>query len=66
MMKKNSGVAIAVENCYAIEIIDDKYKIISSKKSANAYKVYWKNNKFHEEIIEKEKDFKPLKNILNK
>jgi dipeptidase E len=66
MMKKNSGVAIAVENCCAIEIIDDKYKILSSKNSAKAYKIYWKNNKFHEEIIEKEKDFKPLKNILKK
>lgn len=64
MMRRNSGIAIAVENCCAIEIIDDKYKVLSSKNSANAYKVYWKNNKFHEEIIEKEKDLKPLKNIL--
>ena len=66
MMKKNSGVAIAVENCCAIEIIDDKYRIISSKNSANAHKVYWKNNKFHKELIKKEKDFKLLENILKK
>lgn len=66
MMKKTAGVAIAVENCCAIEIVNDKYRIISSKKSANAYKVYWKNNKFYEKIIRKEKTLKSLKNILEK
>ena len=66
MMKRNSGVAIAIENCCAIEIIDNKYKIISSKTSANAYRVYWKNNKFYEEILEKNEKLKPLKNLLKK
>jgi dipeptidase E len=66
MMKKASGIALAVENCCAIEIIDDTYKIISTTKSANAYKVYWKNNKYHEEIIKKEKVFKPLHHLLSK
>jgi len=66
MMKKNSGIAIAVDNCCAIEIINDKYKIISAKKSANAYKVYWKKNKYHEEIIKKEEELKPLGQLLSK
>ena len=66
MMKKTPGVAIAIDNCCAIEVIDDKYKIISSKKSANAYKVYWKKNKYHEEIIKREKKFKFLNKLLEK
>lgn len=66
MMKKTPGVAIAIDNCCAIEVIDDKYKIISSKKSANAYKVYWKKNKYHEEIIKKEKELKSLNKLLEK
>ena len=65
-MKKINGVAIEVENCCAIEIIDNKYKIISSKVSANAYKVYWKDGKFNEEIIKKEKELKLLKDLLKK
>jgi dipeptidase E len=40
MMKKISGIAIAVENCCAIEIIDNSYRIISSKKTAKVYKIY--------------------------
>lgn len=66
MMKKTSGVAIAIDNCCAIEVIDDKYRILSSKQSANAYKVYWKANKYFQEIIGKEKKLKPLKDLLRK
>jgi len=66
IMKKTSGVAIAVENCCAVEVIDDKYRIISSKKNAKAYKVYWKRNKFYEEFIKQEEEFKPLSEILLK
>lgn len=66
IMKKTSGVAIAVENCCALEIIDDKYRIISSKKNAKAYKVFWKKNKFYEDIIKQEKEFRPLAELLVK
>lgn len=66
MMEKTSGIAIALDNCCALEVIDNKYKIISSKKSANAYKVYWQKNKYYEEIIKKENDLKPLQKLLIK
>ncbi len=66
MMKKTSGIAIAIENCCAIEIVDDKYRIISSKSPANAYKVYWKGGEYFEEIIKKERKFELLKNLLKK
>lgn len=66
MMRKTSGVAIAIDNCCAVEVIDDKYRIIGSKMSANAYKVYWKANKYHQEKIKKEKEFRSLKKLLKK
>lgn len=66
IMKKTSGIAIAVENCCALEIIDDKYRVISSKKNANTYKVYWKKGKFHQEAIKQEKELNPLSEILTK
>lgn len=66
MMKKTSDVAVALDNCCALEVIDDKYKIITSKKTANAYKIYWKANKYYEEIIKKEKKFKLLSLLLSK
>ncbi len=66
IMKKTSGIAIAVENCCAIEIIDNSYRIISSKKTAKAYKVYWKDKKYFKEEILKKKDFTPIKKLIIK
>jgi len=66
MMKKNHGIALAFHNCAAIEIIDSNYRILSSKDRANAYKVYWKNNKFYHEKIEKKKEFMPLSYLLKR
>jgi len=66
IMKKTSGMAIAVENCCAIEIIDNNYRIISSKKTAKAYKIYWKNKKYFKEEIQKKKDFTPIKELAIK
>jgi dipeptidase E len=66
MMKKTAGVAIALDNCCAIEIIDDTYRIVSSKATANAYRVYWKKNIYHEEVIQKEQDFKSIRDLLSR
>lgn len=65
MIEKTYGVAIAIDNCCAIEIIDDQYRIISSKKDANAFKVYWKGGKFYEKIILQSRKLKPLSEILS-
>lgn len=66
MMKKVSGIALAIDDCAALEIVDTKFRIISSSASANAYKIYWKQNIFYEEVIEKTKEYKELKNLLKK
>ena len=66
LMNKVPGVAIAVDNCCAIEIIDDRYRIISSKSSANAYRVYWSRGRFFEETIEKKEELEPIESLLKK
>ncbi|OGS27053.1 MAG: hypothetical protein A2297_10305 [Elusimicrobia bacterium RIFOXYB2_FULL_48_7] len=66
MMKNMPIVAIACDDSCAIEIINDKYRIICAKKSANAYKVFWKNGEYHRELILKRKSFAPLGPLLAK
>lgn len=66
MMLKIPGVALAFDNCCAIEIIDKKYRILSSKPGANAYKLYWQSGNFHEDLIAQEKVLKPLEKLLSK
>jgi dipeptidase E len=66
LMKRTTEIGLAFDNCSAIEIIDDKYRIITSNRQANAYQVYWKKGKYHEETINKKKTFTPLDELLKK
>jgi dipeptidase E len=66
LMEKVPGVALAFDNCCAIEIIDENYKIICSKPSVNAYKVYWSKGSYFEEVIEKTTEFRHLSGLLRK
>ena len=66
IMQKTSGIAIAIDNCCAVEFIDDTYRVIASKPTAKAYKVYWKAGKYHEEEIRQHKDFAPLSGLMIK
>ncbi|NTW27663.1 MAG: type 1 glutamine amidotransferase-like domain-containing protein [Candidatus Moranbacteria bacterium] len=64
MMKRNKGVAIAIDNCSAIEIVGDQYRILKTKKTANTYKVYWKSGKYFKELIPAKKNMHSLSELL--
>ncbi len=66
MMQKTSGVAIAIDNCCALEVVNEEYRIISARKGAHAYKVYWKQGDFFEEKIPESKKFTSLLELLQK
>lgn len=66
LMKKTPGTAIALDNCSAIEIVNDKYRILTTKKQTNAYRTYWLKGKYFEEIIKPKKEFSLLSELLGK
>ena len=66
MIKKYGGIGIATDDNCAIEFINDKYKIITSKKNANAYKIYKKNGELVVKIIEQKRDLTPLAALLKR
>lgn len=66
MMMNSSKVAICLENCVALEISGDKYRIVKSKATAKAYKVYWKDNEYYAEEIESSSSFRSLASLLAK
>lgn len=51
MMKKEKTFAVALDDCAALEAIDGKFRILTSKKGANGYKVYWREGKYYKEKI---------------
>ena len=66
MMRKTAGVAIALDNCAALEVVGGKYRVLSSKPKAGVYKVYWSKGKYFEEKLPKHNHWLPLTNLLTK
>jgi len=67
MMKRTPRiVAIALDNCCALEVIDNKYRILKSKPDAKAYKIFWKANKFYKQEIQYSIEFSNLDELLQK
>ncbi|MCY1552725.1 hypothetical protein D9M68_891410 [compost metagenome] len=65
-MKSTSGVAIALDNCVALEVIDDTYRIIQSKPTAKARKAYWKRGEYIIQEIEPSDTFKDIRELIEK
>lgn len=71
LLKDKDIVGILLSNCSALEIIDDKYKLITSDAKnhgieAYALKAYYIDGKYHEEKIDNIDEFKNLKELLTK
>jgi len=66
MLKNYPGVAIALEDCTALQVLDDQYRILVSKSGAKAYQIYWRDGQFYENIIPAVQDFRPLNRLLHK
>jgi dipeptidase E len=66
MMRNTNGVAIALENCTAIEIVDNKYRILTPMMNKNAWKVFWHKGNYVKEKLNKNNDFLPLSDLLLK
>lgn len=63
-MKKHGGIGIGVDNCCAIVFSDDSFRVISSKKGANAYEVECVRGKIVETRIPKINRPTPISAIL--
>lgn len=64
MVREYKLVGIGLDNNCAFEIIDDKYRIISSKYSANAYALYLEQGKLYRKLIEKKNEFRDLYELV--
>lgn len=67
-LKDSKEIGILLSNCSAMEIVDDKYRIITSDASNYgiepfAIKAYWDNDNYIEEKLETNTDFKPIKEL---
>lgn len=71
LLKDNKKVGLLMSNCTALEIVDNKYRLITSDASfhgieAFGIKAYWKDGKYFEEQIDKSLKYKELAELLKK
>ena len=64
MINMHGGVGIGIENNCALEIINDKYRIIATNCDSNAYKVYQSGTKICRKIIIKDSNFRNMKELI--
>jgi len=63
MMKRTKGIALAFENCTALQIEGNNYKILKTKDTAKAYKCYWYKGEFVKQELP---EFGRLDKLTNK
>jgi dipeptidase E len=66
MVKKTGRVAIALDDCVALQVVHDKYRIIRSSDTAQAYKIYWNGTDCIQECITDHDDYRSLQALLAK
>jgi len=67
MMKNTYKIpALALENGVALEVIDDKYRLIRSIPNTHAYKCYWSEGNYIKQEIEIMSEFKPISELYKK
>jgi dipeptidase E len=66
MMKDTSKVAIALDNCSALEVVNNKFRIIRSNSSAKARKIYWEHGKYIVQEISASTTYRNLTELINK
>ena len=60
ILEGTSRIAVALDNCSAIEIQDGTFRILRSKSNANAYIAYWSAGKYNVEPLPTNNNYAPL------
>lgn len=60
MMARTPGCALGLENNTALEILDDRYRILSSREGKRAHRSYWHERRHHQEALSPHEDYRSL------
>lgn len=69
---ENKKIGLMLSNCSAVEIVDDKYKIICADvnnrnfKKGYILKCYWEDDKYYEEKLKENSEYKSLNELFSK
>ena len=66
MVRKHSDVAVAIDNNCAIEVVDDTYRVITSRAGAGAYKLLNRRGDLSVKRIEQKEEYEPIARLLQR
>jgi len=66
LMQKTPGVAVALDDNSALEIVDGQYRVLTSKKGVGAKKVYYSKGKSYQSRVEITDNYNLLSNLLKR
>jgi dipeptidase E len=66
MVKRHRETGIAIDNNCALEVLDDGYRLVTSKEGARAYKIYKQRGRVVTERIEQKTELAPLAGLLHR
>lgn len=71
LLKTSNQIGLFMSNCTALEIVDDKYRLVTSDASYHniepyGFRAYWQDGEYLEERIDDSEEFKPLSELLEK
>jgi dipeptidase E len=64
LMTRTKEIGVAVDNCCAVVIVDNTYKLVSSRKTAQAYKVLYKDGTYIHKRIDEKMKFSSINELL--
>lgn len=66
MMQKHSGMGLGIDDCAALEVIDDQCRVIASREGARAYRVFRQNGQMNIQPLEPDTQYQPLTKLTAK
>ena len=66
VIRKIGGIGIAIEDCCAIEFVGDRYRVITVKPRAAAYRLYRRRGEVIEEKLETNAAWTPIAELYKK
>ena len=66
MVRKHSDVAVAIDNNCAIEVVDDAYRVITSRAAAAAYRLLNRRGELSVKRIEQKEEYEAIAGLLQR
>jgi dipeptidase E len=65
MMRTTPGVGLGIDDCCALQIKDDTYRIHSCEEGSVVHRMQWAGDNFRHERLEPHDDFRPLDQLIH-